>query len=219
MLVVAISSDIYAPNKSIGSVFLIKLARNYLHKLSWNLLRFYLAVQACGEVIYVCIAAGLPNEQYAFICQTYIIWVNTSIDFAEYFKIRRPTVVCRNSYNIIRIIFNIYNLFTNSETDVVVSYDDIVYWFFVAGNEYWEPACVVIRLRGETMKRNDILFHNIIYVNRWEICLSMREQNDPRKCVEYTQRVFAKRRNCVNIAKCLVQNKWLFYVENGHDLN
>ena len=107
MLVVAISSDIYAPNKSIGSVFLIKLARNYLHKLSWNLLRFYLAVQACGEVIYVCIAAGLPNEQYAFICQTYIIWVNTSIDFAEYFKIRRPTVVCRNSYNIIRIIFNI----------------------------------------------------------------------------------------------------------------
>jgi hypothetical protein len=25
--------------------------------------------------------------------------------------------------------------------------------------------------------------------------------------------------NCVNIAKCLVQNKWLFYVENGYDLN
>ena len=55
--------------------------------------------------------------------------------------------------------------------------------------------------------------------NRWEICLSMREQNEPRNCVEYTQRVFTKRRNCVNIAKCLVQNKLLFYVENGHDIN
>jgi hypothetical protein len=43
--------------------------------------------------------------------------------------------------------------------------------------------------------------------NRWEICLSMREQNEPRNCVEYTQRVFTKKRNCVNIAKCLVQNK------------
>jgi hypothetical protein len=57
------------------------------------------------------------------------------------------------------------------------------------------------------------------WLNRWEICLSMHEQNEPRNCVEYTQRVFTKRRNCVNIAKCLVQNKWLFYVENGHDLN
>jgi hypothetical protein len=51
------------------------------------------------------------------------------------------------------------------------------------------------------------------------INISMREQNEPRNCVEYTQRVFIKRRNCVNIAKCLVQNKWLFYDENGHDLN
>jgi hypothetical protein len=55
--------------------------------------------------------------------------------------------------------------------------------------------------------------------NRWEICLSMREQNEPRNCVEYTQRVITKRRNCVSIAKCLVQNKLLFYVENGHDIN
>jgi hypothetical protein len=39
--------------------------------------------------------------------------------------------------------------------------------------------------------------------NRWEICLSMREQNEPRNCVEYTQRVFTKRHNRVNIAKCL----------------
>jgi hypothetical protein len=58
-----------------------------------------------------------------------------------------------------------------------------------------------------------------IWQNRWEICLSMREQNEPRNSVKYTQRVFTKRRNCVNIAKCLVQNKWLFYVENGQDLN
>ena len=28
-----------------------------------------------------------------------------------------------------------------------------------------------------------------------------------------------KRCNCVNIAKCLAQNKLLFYVENGQDLN
>ena len=55
--------------------------------------------------------------------------------------------------------------------------------------------------------------------NRWEICLSTREQNTPRNCVEYTQRVFTKSSNCVNIAKCLVRNKLLFYVENGHDLN
>jgi hypothetical protein len=40
-------------------------------------------------------------------------------------------------------------------------------------------------------------------MNRWEICLSMREQNEPRNYVEYTQRVFTKRHNCVNIAKCL----------------
>jgi hypothetical protein len=46
-----------------------------------------------------------------------------------------------------------------------------------------------------------------------------RGQNDPRNWVEYTKRVFTKRHNCVNIAKCLVQNKLLFYVENGHDLN
>jgi hypothetical protein len=39
----------------------------------------------------------------------------------------------------------------------------------------------------------------------WEICLSMREQNEPRNCVEYMQRVFTKSRSCVNIAKCLVQ--------------
>jgi hypothetical protein len=39
--------------------------------------------------------------------------------------------------------------------------------------------------------------------NRWEICLSMREQNELRNCVEYTQRVFRKRHNRVNIAKCL----------------
>jgi hypothetical protein len=55
--------------------------------------------------------------------------------------------------------------------------------------------------------------------NRWEICLNMREQNEPRNCVEYTQRVFIKGRNWVNIAKSLVQNDWLFYFENGHDLN
>jgi hypothetical protein len=35
----------------------------------------------------------------------------------------------------------------------------------------------------------------------------------------YTQSVFTKRRNSVNIAKYLVQNKLLFYVENGQDLN
>jgi hypothetical protein len=40
-------------------------------------------------------------------------------------------------------------------------------------------------------------------MNRSEICLSMREQNEPRNCVEYTQRVFTKRHNRVNIAKCL----------------
>jgi hypothetical protein len=51
------------------------------------------------------------------------------------------------------------------------------------------------------------LYSKLLSTNRWEICLSMREQNEPRNCVEYTQRVFAKRRNCVNIAKCLVQNK------------
>ena len=39
--------------------------------------------------------------------------------------------------------------------------------------------------------------------NRWESCLSMREQNKIRNCVEYTQRVFTKRHNRVNIAKCL----------------
>jgi hypothetical protein len=40
-------------------------------------------------------------------------------------------------------------------------------------------------------------------VNWWKICLSMREQNEQRNCVEYTQRVFTKRHNRVNIAKCL----------------
>jgi hypothetical protein len=59
----------------------------------------------------------------------------------------------------------------------------------------------------------------LVPLNRWEICLSMREQNEPRNSVEYTQRVFTKRRNCVNIAKYLVQNKWLLYVENGQGLN
>jgi hypothetical protein len=43
--------------------------------------------------------------------------------------------------------------------------------------------------------------------NRWEICLSMHEQNESRNYVEYTQHMFTKRRNCVNIANCLVQNK------------
>ena len=42
-----------------------------------------------------------------------------------------------------------------------------------------------------------------VVLNRWKICLSMREQNEPRNCVEYTQRVFTKRHNRVNIAKCL----------------
>ena len=31
----------------------------------------------------------------------------------------------------------------------------------------------------------------------------MREQNETRNCVAYTQRVFTKRHNRVNIAKCL----------------
>ena len=42
-----------------------------------------------------------------------------------------------------------------------------------------------------------------VFHSRWEICLSMREQNESRNCVEYTQRVFTKRHNRVNIAKCL----------------
>jgi hypothetical protein len=51
----------------------------------------------------------------------------------------------------------------------------------------------------------NITEYTFVYVlrNRWEICLSMREQNEPRNCVEYTQRVFTKRHNRVNIAKCL----------------
>ena len=55
--------------------------------------------------------------------------------------------------------------------------------------------------------------------NRWEICLSMREQNEPRNCVEYTQRVFTKRHNRVNIAKCLYKINDCFMLKIGHDLN
>jgi hypothetical protein len=59
----------------------------------------------------------------------------------------------------------------------------------------------------------------LLIVNRWEICLSMREQNEPRNCVEYTQRVFTKKAQSCKYCQMFVQNKWLFYVENGHDLN
>ena len=56
----------------------------------------------------------------------------------------------------------------------------------------------------------------VLLQNRWEICLSMREQNEPRNCVEYTQRVFTKRHNRVNIAKCLYKINDCFMLKINH---
>jgi hypothetical protein len=57
-----------------------------------------------------------------------------------------------------------------------------------------------------------------IPVNKWEFVWACASKMSTQ-LRGYTQRVFAKRHNCVNIAKYLVQNRWLFYVENGDDIN
>jgi hypothetical protein len=81
----------------------------------------------------------------------------------------------------------------------------IIFWVALTLNKYRFVARTTycIYHLGETATYLKCIILITGKRNRWEICLSMREQNEPRNCVEYTQRVFTKRHNRVNIAKCL----------------
>jgi hypothetical protein len=68
---------------------------------------------------------------------------------------------------------------------------------------YIPPRVCIEQFKFIHQPRSSLLKIKSLPGNRWEICLSMREQNEPRNCVEYTQCVFTKRHNRVNIAKCL----------------
>jgi hypothetical protein len=49
-------------------------------------------------------------------------------------------------------------------------------------------------------------------------CASKMSHAIAWKCGIHTTRVYKKAQSC-KYCQMFVQNKWLFYVENGHDLN